>query len=364
MVPVLRSGLKPALLTGALLLGACAPSAPPLVPSPAPAGTEADTTGRIDLRVIYLIHGDGDYLYHDSAGRALRADEEALKQAVEVAEQDIRSEVFIFHQRPVVTRMFRDVPGGTFSQYRFGKLLRRQNYSSGSDARDFAAEAGLFQAHADDFAQPRRVLAYFGHEIPAHDRRNYSASRPERDFSIARFAQGLALWTRPTDGAAKPFDLVVLSTCYGGSPGMMTALAPLTDYALASPAYLHLSHLDTRALGKFPPDSSAPPDGGDVRRLADALALQSFYRLKARTQTEITVAVYDLEKTRPFLESPAARTAASAGNPKWRDCAARFRGEAGFNATSAAAGVTLYYNPPRFGPGKDVATRSGWQCPD
>ena len=46
--------------------------------------------------VIFIIHGDGNYLYHDSRGNAHRADEEALIEATMVAEQNPQAEVFIF----------------------------------------------------------------------------------------------------------------------------------------------------------------------------------------------------------------------------------------------------------------------------
>ncbi|MBN2267152.1 MAG: hypothetical protein JW725_02305, partial [Candidatus Babeliaceae bacterium] len=50
--------------------------------------------------MVFIIHGDGDYLYHDVLGHAHKADEEALFGAIRVAEQNPNAEVFIFHQRP------------------------------------------------------------------------------------------------------------------------------------------------------------------------------------------------------------------------------------------------------------------------
>jgi hypothetical protein len=140
---------------------------------------------------------------------------------------------------------------------------------------------------------------------------------------------------------------------------MMAALAPLADYAVASPAYLHLSYLDTRSLGNLSVADSAP-GRKDWRRLADTVAAQSFARLKTNTLTEITVAVYDLEKTAAFTSSTVGRKTPRSGDTTWRDCAAR----SGFDANRAGRGVTLLYRAPRFGPGKNVAARSGWQCPD
>merc|ERR1711965_502537 len=52
-----------------------------------------------DYSLIYVIHGDGDYLYHDD-GKAIKADEHAVKKAYSVALKAHHGEVFIFHQKP------------------------------------------------------------------------------------------------------------------------------------------------------------------------------------------------------------------------------------------------------------------------
>jgi hypothetical protein len=352
-------------------MAACAPTHPP-VSAETPKETLA-VTGTVDVRIVYVIHGDADYLYHDESGKALQADAEALRQAVEVAERSPRSEIFIFHQGPAATRMFRSVPGGTFLHYRDGKLLLRKRYVDAPGSGAFVAEAALFQEHADDFAQPRRVFAYFGHEIPVRTRKGYFASRPDWEFSVARFAEGLSIWARPTDGASKPFDLVVLSTCYGGTPPLLGALLPVADYVVASPANLHLSHLDTRPLADFAAAAGTPAPSMQtdtaIRVLAEDLAARSFESLSAKTATEITVAAYDLEKARPFLTGflssnrepfppTAPDTVVSERNMRWRDCE-RFPT---FNPEIARRGVRLWFRAPRFGVRKDVTTRSAWEC--
>ncbi len=54
----------------------------------------------VPYSLVCVIHGDGDYLYHDTSGNEYNADEEALAGAKRVAQQNPRAEVFIFHQRP------------------------------------------------------------------------------------------------------------------------------------------------------------------------------------------------------------------------------------------------------------------------
>jgi hypothetical protein len=369
-VPVLFSLLASFLASGCASRQAAAP-----LPTETSAGRSTaslESAPPPTFRAVYVIHGDADYLYHDAAGKALQADEEALRQAIEVAEQAPRSEVFIFHQGPAATRMFRSVPGGTFLYYRDGKLRLRKRYVDAPGPGAFGAEAALFQQYADDFAQPRRVFSYFGHEIPVLPRTGYFASRPDQEFSVARFADGLTLWARPTDGASKPFDLVVLSTCYGGTPPLLGALLPAADYVVASPANLHLSHLDTRPLvfksaAEGNPASSVQSDTV-IRVLADRVAARSFESLSEKTATEITVAVYDLEKARPFLESfprslrdsllNAADSARVEKAAVWRDC----ERSPIFNPEIAHQGVRLWFRAPRFGPRKNVTTRSAWEC--
>jgi hypothetical protein len=51
------------------------------------------------------------------------------------------------------------------------------------------------------------------------------------------------------DGAERtPMDLVVLSTCLGGTVGTLRTLAPMSRFVIASPESLHLSHMDMSGL--------------------------------------------------------------------------------------------------------------------
>jgi hypothetical protein len=363
--------LWPCVLLGALLAG-CASSR----------REGAPTAGAFNARVIYLIHGDADYVYHDSSGRARRADEDALQQALDVGARTTGAEVFVFHQKSEwVTRVVGKSEGRLY-HYRDGTLQSRETYFR--NPGNLEAEAGLVRRHAAPAAavaagqQMRHiplVLAYFGHEIPRAVAGNDSST-----LNRERFVAGLTdiataaelAETRIQDSTAgaffyslkKPYGLIILSVCNGGTPGMMKALTPLAEYAVASPARLHLSHLDARALGDIARTDSVRARK-PWKRLADSVAAQSFARLQEKTLTEITVAVYDLEQTGSFLASAASDEAkvesegrTSAGTTTWRDCFA----EKGLEPKRARRGVTLLYRAPRFGPDKDVMFRSAWQC--
>lgn len=53
-----------------------------------------------DYSIIYYIHADSDYLYHNSNGDPIRGNAKVLQTAYEVAEGAKSGEVFIFYQRP------------------------------------------------------------------------------------------------------------------------------------------------------------------------------------------------------------------------------------------------------------------------
>ena len=305
--------------------------------------TGAAPAGSVDLRLIVVIHGDADYTYHDSAGARLRADREALKQVVEIATTGSASEVFIFHQ----------TSKPTYYHFRSGILVHRETYFPKENA--YLADEAAFLHRDRDSSNAHTVLAYFGHEIPSGLRKGYFASQRSKEFSLLQFSEGLS--RLGGGGLGKPYDLVILSACYGGTPAILQSLTPLANQVVASPAYLHLSYLNLRALGSH----SAGRAGG----LADSVAAQSFAQLRTKTQTEITVGIYEVNKIQGFLESPVAeaqilRTAngTKIKAEKWQDCSA----SAGFDSTLAGQGVKLFYQPPRFGPLKNTATRSAWQC--
>ena len=314
----------------------------------------------INFQLIYIVHGDADYNWHDSTGQQHRADAEAVAQALDVARNSPHSEVFIFHQSPRHVKWFGKNLEGMFYQYRHGILLHQEPYSRMDDS-DFEEEARLFHQHVLSPANraPTRFFIYFGHEIPVQNGENYSHSYPDKNFSQADFVRGLDRLEPPqsTADATKSFALAVLSTCYGGTPGMLTAIAPYAQYVVASPAYLHLSFLDTRAFKELDGDST-PLDAEKVHALADSMAEQSFVSLRKNTQTEITVGVYDMDRSSAFLHSFAAKAWKTASHG-YHDCAEDY----GFDSASARAGVDLFYQTPRFGVLKNKQNHSGWECP-
>jgi hypothetical protein len=321
--------------------------------------TNTDSTKPIDFQLIYIVHGDANYSYHDSTGKRHAADSEAVAQAMDVARHSPRSEVFIFHQQPRHAKLFRQTPDGDFYHYRGGFRLHEQAYSRSQDG-DFEVEAGLLEKYgARSFSRPLiRFFIYFGHEIPASEGRGYSQSYPERNFSLAEFNRGLGRFRGPASNPEKPFALIVLSTCYGGTLTVMNTLSPHAQFVLASPAYLHLSFLDTRAFEQLPVSSSTPFDADGIHALATDMARQSFERLKENTQTEITVAVYEIQKTVfPRIYSDSRNWNKLAGG--YHDCAE----DPGFDSVSAASGVEVFYQPPRFGVLKNKLRHSGWECP-
>lgn len=365
----------------ALLAAACAPHrdipgpTPPDVETPAP----PSPPGPPDPvpRAVFIIHGDADYLYHDADGARRRADEEALHQAREAAMRPDAGEVFVFHQRTGAWRKLAGTRGGTFEHYRAGVLVDKTTYRR-RDA-GFGAEAALLRKRVGNGVPPQHLrLAYFGHEIaltsasPDHARGEGEerAENSSRAPDLVDFTDGLrriaeAFGRAPSGDTARPYELVVLSTCYGGTPVMMRALLSLVDHVVASPAYLHLSYLDARALVLTPVE--------DPKALADTIAHASFRRLQEHTSTEITVAVYDLRAASPppdtvFArrkdeEMPAASPEIAGASrwtkPQWDDCA---QADTSLLNEEASRGVNLHYQPPRFGAHKNRTTRSAWQC--
>ena len=339
------------------LLAACAGTKPgegEQNPNPKPAEMQA-CDDSVEFQLVYIVHGDANYSYHDSTGRERQADHEALIQAQDMAEHSPRSEVFIFHQRTRRPRLFGRDLDGTFYQYRCGERVHQRSYSREGDS-DLQEESRLYHQYRLP-STPRSLtgfLFYFGHEIPLSGGENYSSSFPDQKFSQPEFTRGLGRFQK-TEGI-KPFSLAVLSTCYGGSPSMLTALSPYTRYVVASPTYLHLSYLDTRALKSWTAENSLVPDSNQVHALADSIANQSFLSLQRNTQTEITVALYDMNKASPSELFPEGwRTQIE----KYHDCAL----DPGFNPDAAREGVEMYYRAPRFGASKYKTNHSGWECP-
>jgi hypothetical protein len=330
------AALLPALM--GLLLWGCAPNVPRT-----PENGRADTAKEPPphFLLIYLIHGDGDYGWHDARGIRHMADTEAEAQALEVAQGSPRAEVFVFHQKRKRFLGLWRTTDGRMIHYRGGIRLEEAAYRRSGPG--LAAEASLLRTHAarpppaactggEPAASPRMIFGYFGHGLAPGE--------------AARFLSDLS----PACPAHKPFSLVMLSACHGGTPAMAYALAPFAGKLLASPGDLHLAYLDTRPLSRLDPADTA---------IGDSIAAASFARLRPLTQTAITLAVYDLEKS-PWYPAPHSGWGAAADrSSSWRDCADL----PGFAVGGEPFGVRLLYRPSRFGTGRNKLTHSGWECP-
>jgi hypothetical protein len=310
--------------------------------------------------IVCIIHGDGGYLYHDARGNAYRADEEALAKAKTVAERNTQAEVFIFHERrrrPLF--LFFPLRDGKFYYYRNGRLLAKESYWRGQGPSRFDPEVELYHRfRTEERPQLVRLFLYFGHEIPEFGGAGYDASYSHRTFTVDDLADGLIRIT----GDSTKFDLVVLSTCFNGTPHTIAALAPYGRYIIASPDNLHLSYFD---LGPFEQlDVSLPV--GDVSAFAKMFAQHAFDRLTEDIQTAVTVAVYDVDRVQGFLHSvdsvyDQALTTLKGQTPasiEHCDCAE----DPAYILPGMSEGVDVFYRPPRFGRLKHKQSHSGWEC--
>lgn len=366
---------------------------------PSPAG---DTQG-IRFQIIYVVHGDAGYTYYDRNGDRHLADTEAVAQAVEVARGAPGAEVFIFHQKPTPFLWFFRGSDGVMRHYRKGKLVRTVPYDRSTREDDLGAEAALYLKYSaypvpgicpprtdsglamiDAFDTslaaaapggrrgPVRFFIYFGHEIPVTGGIPYSRSRPDMAFSVASFARGLERFGGPACPHAKPFSLIVLSACHGGTPAATRAIAPYASYLLASPGELHLSYLDTRAFARLARENPIPFETAHAEAWGRTIALESFARLRENTVTAITLSLYDTDKAAAYLEArkeawriepPAGKRGAKPAGPPAPDVYHDCSENPSFGSGGAEAGVTVYYHAPLFGADQAKVFHSGWECP-
>jgi hypothetical protein len=310
--------------------------------------------------IVCIIHGDGSYLYHDSRGDAHRADEATLAKAITVAERNTQAEVFIFHERRR-RHLLLFIPrrDGTFYYYRNGRLLAEESYWRDKGALRFDPEMELYDRYrAEGPLDQVRLFLYFGHEIPEFGGTGYDASYKSRTFTIDDLADGLKRVAR--DSAR--VDLVVLSTCYSGTPHTIAALAPYTRYVIASPDNLHLSYFDLRPLEQL----DIGLREGDMLKFAHTFARHAFDRLTEDVQTTVTVTVYDVDRVRAFVHSADSiydhalvtlkgRTPASIGRC---DCAE----DSAYALPGMNEGIAVFYRAPRFGRLQHKESHSGWEC--
>jgi hypothetical protein len=311
--------------------------------------------------LVFIIHGDGNYLYHDTVGNEYQANVEVLAGARTVAERNPRTEVFIFHQRPA-RRLFgflHRMRDGDFYHYRSGRLVANASYRREHGQSRFDPEVELYNRHrAAASEQTVRMFFYYGHEIPEIDGTGYDASYRRKSFTIGDLAGGFKEMTRET-GA---FDLIVLSTCYGGTPHTVSVLSPYAKYIIASPDNLHLSHFDLSPLENVNVDFQK----NGVYNFAREYALWAFNRLKADVHTTVSVSLYDVARVQTYVQavgnsyrdSLSGLKGGTSAHREFVDCIV----EPDYTMPNMSAGVEIFYRPPRFGPAQINQEHSGWSC--
>jgi hypothetical protein len=316
--------------------------------------------GQTRYSLVFIIHGDGDYLYHNARGEARRADEDVLARAQAIAKKLPNAEVTIFHEiaRRHVLFLVPRHDGRAF-YYRQGQLLGKTSYWRDQGDSRFAPEARLYREFTGAQSNPPvRLFLYFGHELPELNVQGYDASYPERRVTIGDLAEGLRTFT----GASGKIDLVVLGTCFGGTPHTIDAIAPYARTIIASPEDLHLSYFDLEPLATL---DISPSGDHDITTFAARFARNAFERLTSEVQTAASVVVYDVNATNAFRRSVAGdydRTLTMAnGMPASAnhcDCA----DDSTYARPGMSNGLTVLYRAPRFGRMKNDRHHSGWEC--
>jgi len=310
--------------------------------------------------LVFVIHGDGDYLYHDALGNARKADEAVLSKAQTIAERNPNAEVFIFHEierRHVLFLIPRR--DGRAYYYRNGRLLEQKSYWRDQGESRFDPEVQLYQQFAG--MQPRppvQLFFYFGHELPEFNGTGYDASYSKRRVTVQDLAKGLS----DIAGDSTRIDLLALATCFGGTPYTIGALAPFARYIVASPDNLHLSYFDLEPLASLDVGSN----DRDLAAFADRFARNAFEQLASEVHTTVSVVVYDVNHLGDFIDLVAGaydRTLTAAnGMPtssvEHCDCA----DDSTYALSGMSEGLTVLYRAPQFGRAKHKQQHSGWEC--
>jgi hypothetical protein len=317
----------------------------------------------VQYSIVCVIHGDSDYLYHDTSGVEYKADEVALAEAKRVAQQNPLAEVFIFHQSPKRHFLFffplRD---GEFYYYRNGQLIANELYWRDQKQSNLEPEVELYRRFlTDNQRKMESIFLYCGHEIPEFGGEGYDASYPDRTFTVHDLAVGLKNFTLDSSR----FDFMILSTCFGGTPYTIDELGSYSRTIIASPDNLHLSYFDIHSLERL--DLSLKDK--DPHVFAIRFALHSFDKLTKDIQTAVSVAVYDVDRVRKFLHSVymiydstltilKSESQTSILQIEHCDCAEI----PSYVIPSMKEGVDIFYRPARFGRLKNKKDHSGWEC--
>lgn len=321
-----------------------------VVPVTTPTTDDSSPTAPLTQRLFIVVHGDASYLYHDREGTVHEADVETLQEAFASAQALPGAEVFIFHQRshdPLFGVFTRD--DGTFYHFRQGKLQHQTTYRQNRSV-PLKAEAALVRSHQAPVPDSSLFTAalYYGHAVPERPRSGYHRSRTEAKFGMNALVGGLDR-LHPSG----PFDAVVLSTCNGGTPQSVVAVAPYTHALLASPGDLHLSFIDADLLATLSP--ALTPDAW-TRQFAE----RAFDRLRDRVTTAVTLVTYDLDEAGPtarrMAQTVAPDTSTTPTGARHVDC------RQVVDLPVDTTGVEVWHRPARFGPQADRDSHSGWGC--
>lgn len=310
--------------------------------------------------LVFVIHGDGDYVYYDTQGRKHRADEAVLVNARAIAERNPHAEVFIFHETRRKRLLFL-IPrhDGVAYHYRNGRLVAEQSYWRDQGLSRFETEVEIYRSVAvSSTPRPIRLFFYFGHEIPEVASAGYDASYSNRAFTVRDLAEGV----RQLAGDSTKVDMLVLGTCFGGTPYTIGTLAPYARYIIASPDNLHRSYFDLEPLERL----DAEWEDEDPSAFANTFARHAFQQLTEEIQTAVSVVVYDTKEVRSFLDSvaPVYEHALTVANARSRrpiercDCA----DDPAYTLPAMSEGLDVLYRAPRFGRSSRKQIHSGWEC--
>lgn len=336
------------LVAGATWAG-CGPGSPDIIHTDLPGRTD----GELKSSITYLIHGDGDYAYHDEDGNRFFADEVQFAKANAIAERCKTSEVFIFRQKRKSNFLFFfPEPDGAFSYYRAGVRIAAGTYKRMRDGDGLAREREIFREYSYTLLHgtTKTVFIYYGHEVPQSGGYGYHQTDDDHPFNLSLLGTHLDSLREISGG--KRFDHVVLSTCFNGTPAAVVTLSSSASYIIASPENLHLSYLNSESLARLDEFNSDA-------EFASYFAEKAFERLSREVQTTVTVAVYDvaaLESCLPDLKVFAEAAPDAKGNREYCDCA-------GIGLPACAVeGTRVFFRAPRFGRLRNVQSHSGWEC--
>lgn len=324
---------------------------------------EAGNLHVTNYSLIFIIHGDADYLYHDNNGNELDADKETLASAIMIAQQNPNAEVFIFYQKPRRHFLFFfPLKDGEFYYYRNGQLIANESYWRDQEKSNLEPEAELYNRFSvSNKHKMVKMFLYFGHEIPEFGGAGYDDSYPERAFTVDDLADGMKKFLPDSS----KFDLTILSTCFNGTPYTINTLGSLSRTIIASPDNLHLSYFDLHPLERLDINLKY----GDVPLFAKKFAQQSFDRLTKNVQTAVSVVVYDVARTQKYLNSVnkfyehtlaglKRDKQASVSTIKHCDCSDIPE----YVLPDMSQGVDVFFRSARFGRSKNRQSHSGWEC--